>query len=56
MTPTKILLLVTFAGSAVYAQNNLTTTGRQRYFDVVRRSLEGSVDVMPAADVTTLGP
>jgi hypothetical protein len=48
MTPTKILLLVTFAGSAVYAQNNLTTTGRQRYFDVVRRSLEGSVDVMPA--------
>jgi hypothetical protein len=33
---------------AAYAQNNLTTTGTQRYFDVVRHSLEASVDVMPA--------
>src|SRR5437762_561823 len=30
------------------AQNNLTTTGTQRYFDVVRRNLEASADVMPA--------
>jgi hypothetical protein len=30
------------------AQNNLTTTATQRYFDVVRRSLEASADVMPA--------
>src|SRR5438045_8533217 len=30
------------------AQNNLTTTATQRYFDVVRRNLEASADVMPA--------
>ena len=32
----------------LHAQNNLTTTGRQRYFDTVRRSLEASADAMPA--------
>src|SRR5260370_3184386 len=37
-------LLVT----ALFAQNNLTTTGTQRYFDVVRRNLEASADQMPA--------
>jgi hypothetical protein len=30
------------------AQNNLTTTATQRYFNVVRTNLEASADVMPA--------
>lgn len=30
------------------AQNHLTTTATQRYFNVVRRNLEASADVMPA--------
>ncbi len=33
---------------ALEAQNNLTTTATQRYFNVVRRNLESSADVMPA--------
>src|SRR5438045_2025899 len=34
--------------STLCAQNNLTTTATQRYFDVIRRSLEASADIMPA--------
>jgi hypothetical protein len=34
--------------TALCAQNNLTTTATQRYFDVVRRNLEASADIMPA--------
>ena len=30
------------------AQNNLTTTATERYFNVVRRNLEASADAMPA--------
>jgi len=32
----------------VQAENHLTTTATQRYFNVVRRNLEASADVMPA--------
>jgi hypothetical protein len=45
---TKIALLFTLAFGSLHAENNLTTTGTQRYFNVIRRSLEGSADVMPA--------
>jgi hypothetical protein len=31
----------------LYAQNNLTSTAVQRYFNPVRRNLEASADVMP---------
>jgi len=47
MTIPKILLSALFA-STLFAQNNLTTTATQRYFGPIRRSLEGSADVMPA--------
>jgi hypothetical protein len=41
------ILLLT--GPAIVAgQDKLTTTGTQRYFDVIRRNLEASADVMPA--------
>ena len=41
-----ILLL---AGSAaLYGQNNLTSTGMRRYFEPIRRNLEGAADVKPA--------
>jgi hypothetical protein len=30
------------------AENHLTTTATQRYFNVVRRNLEASADAMPA--------
>ena len=43
----RLLLLASFA-LALHAQNNLTTTATQRYFNPVRRSLEASADVMPA--------
>src|SRR5437762_13373576 len=39
-----LLLLV----AVLHAENNLTATARERYFDVVRRNLEASADVMPA--------
>jgi len=45
---TKLLLCLTLSCSAIFAQNNLTTAARQRYFNPVRRSLEASADVMPA--------
>jgi hypothetical protein len=38
--------------STLCAQNNLTTTATTRYFDVVRRNLEASADVMPADKYT----
>jgi hypothetical protein len=41
-----ILLL---AGLAILeGQDTLTSTGTHRYFDVIRRSLEASADIMPA--------
>ena len=36
------------AVATVQAQNHLTSTATQRYFNVVRRNLESSADVMPA--------
>src|ERR1700730_14623628 len=44
----KILLLGALVGGTLPAQNPLTTTATQRYFNVVRRSLEASAAVMPA--------
>jgi hypothetical protein len=32
----------------LHAENHLTTTATQRYFNVVRRNLEASADAMPA--------
>ena len=45
---TKALLLAPLFFGTLFAQNNLTTTAVQRYFNPVRRSLEASADVMPA--------
>lgn len=45
---TKILAFLCVAYGSMQAQNNLTTTATQRYFNVVRHNLEASVDVMPA--------
>jgi hypothetical protein len=36
----------------VHAQNNLTTTVTQRYFNGVRKNLEAAADAMPAAKYT----
>jgi len=44
----KILVCGLLALGALQAQNHLTSTATQRYFDVVRRNLESSADVMPA--------
>lgn len=44
----RILYSLAFAGFALAAENNLVTTARERYFDVVRRNLESSADLMPA--------
>ncbi len=44
----RFLLCVPVLFGALHAQNNLTTTAVQRYFNPVRRSLEASADVMPA--------
>src|SRR5215469_13741795 len=44
---TTFLLCLVLAGT-VRAQNPLTTAATQRYFNVVRRNLEASADVMPA--------
>lgn len=41
------ILLLT-GSSALYGQNNLTSTGMRRYYDSIRRNLEGAADVMPA--------
>jgi hypothetical protein len=45
---TKFILCFCLACGAVEAQNNLTTTAIQRYFNGVRRNLEGAADAMPA--------
>ena len=42
------LVVLSMTCGSLYAQNNLTTTAIQRYFNVVRHNLEASVDVMPA--------
>src|ERR1700730_6588960 len=36
------------APTVLHAQNNITTVARERYFDVVRASIEASAEVMPA--------
>jgi DinB superfamily len=41
-------LLCCMMGGALLAQNHLTATATQRYFNTVRRNLEASADVMPA--------
>lgn len=44
-----ILSVLLFAATAVLnAQSSLLATGKQRYFDPIRRNLEGAADVMPA--------
>ena len=45
---TRILLSMCLLAGALGAQNNLTATATQRYFNVVRRNLESSSDLMPA--------
>jgi len=42
------ILLCFILGGTLQAQNHLTTTATQRYFNTVRRNLEASADVMPA--------
>lgn len=44
----RILLCGMLALGTLEAQNHLTTTATQRYFNVVRRNLEASADLMPA--------
>ena len=41
-------LLLMLAIGTLQAENHLTTTGTERYFNVVRRNLEASADAMPA--------
>src|SRR5229473_3351493 len=45
---TRAILCFCLACGALQAQNNLTSTAIQRYFNVVRRNLEAAADVMPA--------
>jgi hypothetical protein len=45
---TKVILCFCLACGAMEAQNNLTSTAIQRYFNGVRRNLEGAADAMPA--------
>ena len=47
MKPT-ILLFATILLGTLQAENHLTTTATQRYFNVVRRNLEASAEAMPA--------
>ena len=42
------VLLSCIVVTTLLAQNHLTTTATQRYFNVVRRNLEASAEVMPA--------
>lgn len=44
----KMILFCLLAAGALQAQNYLTTTATERYFNVVRKNLEASADVMPA--------
>ncbi len=43
-----LLLCFVLACGALHAENYLTTTATQRYFNVVRRNLEAASDAMPA--------
>jgi len=43
-----LLLGWMLVGGAMHAQNHLTGTATERYFNVVRRNLEASADAMPA--------
>ena len=45
---TRVLVCCMLALGTLQAQNHLTTTATQRYFNAVRRNLEASADVMPA--------
>jgi len=45
---TKLMLCASLALAAASAQTNLTTTAIQRYFNNIRRNLEGAADAMPA--------
>src|SRR6266850_4500667 len=45
---TRAILCFCLACGAIEAQNNLTSTAIQRYFNGVRRNLEGAADAMPA--------
>ena len=44
----KAICLLAIAAALPAAENNLTTTAKERYFNVVRRNLEASADQMPA--------
>ena len=48
MTTTRSLLFCLLAAGMLQAQNHMTNTAIQRYFNVVRSNLESSADVMPA--------
>jgi hypothetical protein len=48
MIKSRVLLCFAFAGTAVYAQNTITTTAVQRYFNPVRSNIEAAADQMPA--------
>jgi hypothetical protein len=49
MTRTIAFAILLFAGRTILSgQDKLTSTGTQRYFDVVRKNLEAAADVMPA--------
>jgi len=43
-----VVLCCLMASAALHAENNITTAARDRYFDVVRASIEASAEVMPA--------
>jgi uncharacterized damage-inducible protein DinB len=45
---TKLLATCLLSLAALQAENYLTSTATQRYFNVIRKSLEASADVMPA--------
>jgi hypothetical protein len=45
---TRILLCALLALGALHAQNHLTTSATERYFNVVRSNLEEGADAMPA--------
>jgi hypothetical protein len=48
MTKTRSFLFCLLAAGTLRAQNHMTNTATQRYFNVVRSNLESSADVMPA--------
>jgi len=45
---TSVIFCCLMASAALHAESNITTAARERYFDVVRASIEGSAEVMPA--------